>query len=724
MLLACLAAPAAHAASSTPSNLVATPGNNSVSLSWSAPSGLSGFGVSGYRVKRSTTSGGPYTLIASPKATAHADTAAANGTLYFYVVAAVRFGRETANSAQASARPVAPAAVPSAPTGVTATAGNAQVALSWAASSGATGYRVKRATSNGGPYTQVSAPTGTSYSDASLTNGVAYYYVVTAINAAGESVNSALATATPQAPVTPPTTGTTLSGLHVVGNQIRNGSNQTVSLRGVNKAGTEYMCLGGPLVFDGPSDAASVTVLKSWAINIVRLPINEDCWLGINGVAVGGTAYRNAIVNYVNLLTAGNIATIIDLQWAAPGTTVSNQLTPMPDADHAPAFWSSVASTFKSNSSVIFDLFNEPWPDSNRDTVAAWTCLRYGGTCAGISYQVAGMQSLVDAVRATGSTNIVMVPGLQYANLLTQWLAYRPNDATGNLVAAWHSYATQGCNNQACWDTYIKPVLQAVPVITGEIGQSDCQASYVNPLMAYLDANGGHYLAWAWNTYDCASFPSLLSNYNGTPTAFGAGIRDHYLAMASGTPPVPPASTFFSSTYPFGIAVGSTTRYTASDGTIYYPDVAATGLSQGLQYFTPFTTNDAISGTADPSLYRQGRQGITGSWTINVPNGTYQVTLGMAPNSSFNAGEFGQDQNVQGQKAGTCVWSRYSGSNISPTSGTACPGNATPVPANGVAYTVTYTAVVSNQQLSIQPAASFGGGRTTMLNTIRVAKVQ
>ncbi len=70
----------------------------------------------------------------------------------------------------------------------------------------------------------------------------------------------------------------------------------------------------------------------------------------INGVAVGGTAYQTAVVNYVNLLSAANIAAIIDLQWAAPGTTLSNQLTPMPDSDHAPAFWTSVANNvqFKS----------------------------------------------------------------------------------------------------------------------------------------------------------------------------------------------------------------------------------------------------------------------------------------------------------------------------------------------------------------------------------------
>ncbi|MFN2513923.1 MAG: fibronectin type III domain-containing protein [Pyrinomonadaceae bacterium] len=121
-----------------------------------------------------------------------------NGTTYYYVVTAVNSAGESANSNQASATPTAPPTPPAAPTGLTATAGNAQVALSWTASSGATSYNVKRSTTSGGPYTTI-APgvTTTSYTDASVTNGTTYYYVVTAVNSTGESANSNQASATP-----------------------------------------------------------------------------------------------------------------------------------------------------------------------------------------------------------------------------------------------------------------------------------------------------------------------------------------------------------------------------------------------------------------------------------------------------------------------------------------------------------------------------------------------
>lgn len=96
---------------------------------------------------------------------------------------------------------VATGSPPAAPTGLTATAGNGQVALGWNAVSGATSYTVKRSTTSGGPYTVVqSGITTTSFTNTGLTNGTTFWYVVSATNAIGEGVNSAQVSATPQAP--------------------------------------------------------------------------------------------------------------------------------------------------------------------------------------------------------------------------------------------------------------------------------------------------------------------------------------------------------------------------------------------------------------------------------------------------------------------------------------------------------------------------------------------
>jgi fibronectin type 3 domain-containing protein len=203
-----------HTASTTllitldsPASLTATPGSSQVSLSWPAS-----IGATGYHVKRAAVDGGPYASVACPTATSYVDTGLTNNTKYYYVVSAAYTGGadaggESADSSQASATPQPPP--PPAPTGLTATPGNSQITLAWTASSGATSYKVKRASTSGGPYTTVGSPTSTSYLDTGLTNGTTYYYVVSAVNSGGESANSSEVNATPQSVAPAPPTALT-----------------------------------------------------------------------------------------------------------------------------------------------------------------------------------------------------------------------------------------------------------------------------------------------------------------------------------------------------------------------------------------------------------------------------------------------------------------------------------------------------------------------------------
>ncbi len=200
-----------------PANMVATAGNGQVGLSWTASSG-----ATSYNVKRSTTTGGPYTTVGSPTTGSYTDTGLTNGTTYYYVVSAVNGAGESGNSTQTSATPQP--AIPVVPANVVATAGNGQVGLSWTASSGATSYNVKRSTTNGGPYTTVGSPTTASYTDTGLTNGTTYYYVVSAVNAAGESGNSSQVNAAPQQATVNYGGGFSAGGLQLNGKAALNGS--------------------------------------------------------------------------------------------------------------------------------------------------------------------------------------------------------------------------------------------------------------------------------------------------------------------------------------------------------------------------------------------------------------------------------------------------------------------------------------------------------------------
>src|SRR5258708_28805173 len=96
---------------------------------------------------------------------------------------------------------------------------------------------------------------------------------------------------------------------------------------------------------------------------------------------------------------------------------------PMPDAAGAVPFWKSTAQAFKGNDAVIFDLFNEPYPDqANHNIAAGWRCwLHGGGDCAGFSDNVAGMPTLVSAGRSTGADNVIMLGGPTRSNDLSPW---------------------------------------------------------------------------------------------------------------------------------------------------------------------------------------------------------------------------------------------------------------------------------------------------------------
>jgi endoglucanase len=291
-------------------------------------------------------------------------------------------------------------------------------------------------------------------------------------------------------------------------------------MHGVNGVGALWFCLGGYGIFDNTPTHQMVDSMKSWGINIVRFSLNEDCALNINGIPnpeYAGSKYLDAIEWLVKLYLSNGIYVILELHWTAPGTQKSTGQMPMPDADHAPDFWVAVATRFKQYSGmVLFDLFNEPYPLNNVfDSAQAWQCWRDGGSqLCQLPYEPVGMQGLINAVRYTANaSNTLMLGGISYSNSLTRWVEYMPTDPLQNIVASWHSYAGNICNNLACWTSEILTVTKTVPVITGELGETDCGTSYILPLMNWLYQNDISYLGWVFDTYgNCSAAPALVSN--------------------------------------------------------------------------------------------------------------------------------------------------------------------------------------------------------------------
>lgn len=322
----------------------------------------------------------------------------------------------------------------------------------------------------------------------------------------------------------------------VEGNRLVDASGATVQLAGVNKSGSEYACTGGWGFFDGPVDSAAVALMASWNINAVRVPLNEHCWLGRNGAdpAYSGPRYRAAIRGFVQRLQDAGLVAVLELHWSRAGDQLAVGQALMPNTDHSVAFWDSVAREFRDNPGVMFELYNEPHDVS-------WQCWRDGCDMPG-GWRAAGMQQLLDTVRATGATQPVIATGLDWGGDLSGWLAHHPHDPAGQLVAGWHQYDFGGCMAVSCWESNVLPVARQVPVVATEVGQTDCGSDYIVSMLRWLDSHGISHLTWTWNDWDGCGGPALLTDYDGTPSRYGSGVRDYLrsrnsasLAISSGS---------------------------------------------------------------------------------------------------------------------------------------------------------------------------------------------
>ena len=155
-------------------------------LTWKAVSG-----ATSYKVYRSTTKGSGYSLLGTTTATSYTNTGAKAGTTYYYRVKACNDAGLSPYSNVVSGKVKSVTPKPSAPVvkiGNSASSGKPM--LTWNAVSGATSYKVYRATSQNGTYSLLGTVTATSYTNTGAKAGTTYYYKVKAVNSAGESAYS------------------------------------------------------------------------------------------------------------------------------------------------------------------------------------------------------------------------------------------------------------------------------------------------------------------------------------------------------------------------------------------------------------------------------------------------------------------------------------------------------------------------------------------------------
>jgi endoglucanase len=336
---------------------------------------------------------------------------------------------------------------------------------------------------------------------------------------------------TATAPVTPTPVPSTreayaLGPYTVQSNLILAADGKPYLFHGIGRDGLEYSCTG-----DGHFDSQELAYMGSgtnragivyWGANTVRLPLSEGFWLyGQSSSACTATQYRALVKQVVNALTALRLNVILDLQWSDAGGQSLQGGGPwaMPDADSV-MFWQQVAGIYGSYSNVLFELFNEPHPSSWACWLSACTITdqAYSADChclKKLTFDSPGMQALVDAVRNTGATNLVLVAGMDWGFNLSQIGVYPISGS--NVVYDTHPYPYAE-KMPSSWDAAFGTISNTYPVISAESGEYDCGTSFMSKLLTYFDAHHIGWVAWAWVAQGSpCGYPQLIENYHGTP---------------------------------------------------------------------------------------------------------------------------------------------------------------------------------------------------------------
>jgi hypothetical protein len=280
------------------------------------------------------------------------------------------------------------------------------------------------------------------------------------------------------------------------GTEVIDGLGRTVKFHGVDIDGLQY------------SNTANVTtselaVAQAWGANFVRLPLAENYLVPTD--CSYDSSYLAKVDAMVNAATGNGLFIMLDLHTNALTRCAAPTQQDMPDAN-AVSVWNTLASRYKSNPLVGFDLYNEPHDVSD----AIW---HSGGTVtsSGVTYQAVGMQTLYNTVRATGATNLVFASGSNWA---TSFPATAPLTATSNLIYAAHAYTCPTglpSSGAACSTgpdgtisdpsgllSHFASIGQTAPVMVTEFGFPDKNdGRYITNVQNYASAHG-----WVgWDVY-------------------------------------------------------------------------------------------------------------------------------------------------------------------------------------------------------------------------------
>ena len=370
--------------------------------------------------------------------------------------------------------------------------------------------------------------------------------------------------ARPSVEFTAPSAAAAPNGYSIIGNKIHEpGTCATILFHGAARPALESWYNADD---EWAQFAQQAAALRSWGANVIRIPVSQTYWVAgtywHNEAVKNGIDYKAKVVDAVKKAREAGLAVILDLHttdrgianYGAGPDSLPPDLFKMPDVNHSVPFWRDVATTFKNDGGVIFELYNEPhprediWVDQQVDA-AAWELWRNGGVveagkdypcdeCAVLpAYNAVGMQQLYDVVRAAGARNLVLVNGVHWGYSLQGIPQYKLNGY--NIIYGTHPYDWPDKQPDQ-FDKEFGFLAATVPVMIAEFGSYDCsRLSYNRAVMDYADAKGMSWVAWAfWSPRplpnqtaqqrldQLCSRSALLSDWNMTPTAAGQLVKE------------------------------------------------------------------------------------------------------------------------------------------------------------------------------------------------------
>jgi len=255
-------------------------------------------------------------------------------------------------------------------------------------------------------------------------------------------------------------------------------------------------------------------------------------------------AYRERIQRVVDEAVKRNKYILIDLHWSNAGTTWGQYTGQhhMPD-DNSLVFWESVAEVYKNHPNVLFGLYNEPhdvdwatWRDGGTVTETVTVIENNKEVRKKVTYHTPGMQALVDAIRAKGANNILVVGGLDWGfDLWGVANGYELKDTPeGNgIMYDTHPYPWKNKD----WASLIDAAGEKYPILVGEFGcnpkednpeePDDSQfPNYYERIFQWMEEHQYHYTAWDFHP---SAGPSLIKNWTYEPTAHHGSFVKEYM---------------------------------------------------------------------------------------------------------------------------------------------------------------------------------------------------